>query len=335
MEKMHMPQMKLNFGDFWRNKFPGCAAIGAALILIALFPARVLAQQPGQKTFPTARKAIHALYVAVQGDDMKAMLDILGQDAKQIISSGDESDDQTTRANFVKKFEEMHRLVKEPNGTTTLYIGAENWPTPIPLVEKSGAWYFDTEAGKNEILLRRIGRNEMSAIKVCQELVAAEKEYYSMENKVYAQKFMSDPGQKNGLYWPAPDPQHESPIGPMVAYASAEQSDRADRKDPAEPFHGYYFRVLTRQGKDAAGGVADYIVDGKMTAGFAFVAYPAQHRNSGVMTFIVGKDGVVYQKDLGKNTIKLAAAMKEYEPDSAWKKAEDQTEQSANMQEKR
>ncbi|MGH9714173.1 MAG: DUF2950 domain-containing protein [Candidatus Acidiferrales bacterium] len=329
-----MRRSMLKSKDICRGNRSGFAGLAAALVLMALFPARLMAQQPGQKTFPTARKAIHALYVAVQGDDMKAMLDILGQDAKQIISSGDESDDQTTRANFVKKFEEMHRLVKEPNGTTTLYIGAENWPTPIPLVEKSGAWYFDSEAGKREILLRRVGHNEMSAIRVCQELVAAEKEYYSEEHNVYAQKFISDPDQKNGLYWPVAENQHESPVGPLVAYASAEKSDRRDRKDPAEPFHGYYFRILTRQGKDAAGGATDYIVDGKMTAGFAFLAYPAEYRNSGVMTFIVDKEGVVYQKDLGKNTTKLANTIKEYDPSSTWRKAEEQTAQSANMQEK-
>lgn len=315
-----------------RNNLSAFAAVGAALILISLFPARSAAQQEGQKTFKTARKASHALYVAVQGDDQKAILEILGQDAKQIISSGDESDDQTNRANFVKKYEEMHRLVNEPNGTTTLYIGAENWPTPIPLVEKSGMWFFDTEAGKEEILLRRVGRNEMSAIRVCQELVEAQKEYYSAQNKVYAQKFLSDPGHQNGLYWPAPDAQHESPVGPLVAYASTDKNDRADRKDPPEPFHGYFFRILTRQGKDAAGGAADYIVDGKMTAGFAFVAYPSEYRNSGVMTFIVDKDGVVYQKDLGANTVKLANAMKVYEPNSTWKKAEEQPQQTADMQ---
>lgn len=327
-----MPHMKLNFDDFCRNILSGTAAIGAALILISLFPTHILAQQPGQKTFPTARKAIHALYVAAQDDDIKATLDILGQDGKQIISSGDESDDQTTRANFVKKFEEMHRLVREPNGTTTLYIGAENWPVPIPLAEKSGAWYFDTEAGKKEILLRRIGHNEMSAIKVCQELVAAEKEYYSAEHNVYAQKFISDPGQQNGLYWPAPDKQHESPVGPLVAYASAVSSDRPDRKDPAEPFHGYYFRILTRQGKDAPGGSAEYLVDGKMTGGFAFLAFPAEYRNSGVMTFIVSKDGVVYERDLGKHTVSLAKTIREYEPDSKWQKAEEQPVESADMQ---
>jgi hypothetical protein len=332
MEKRHMRQTKPNFKDSCRSNLSVFAAVSAALILIALFPARSLAQQEGQKTFKTARKASHALYMAAQSDDIKATLEILGQDAKQIISSGDESDDQTTRANFVKKYEEMHRLVKEPNGTTTLYIGAENWPTPIPLVEKSGMWFFDTEAGKEEILLRRIGHNEMSAIRVCQELVEAQKEYYSAQHNVFAQKFLSDPGQQNGLYWAAPDPQHESPVGPLVAYASVDKNDRANRQDPPEPFHGYFFRILTRQGKNATGGATDYVVDGKMTAGFAFVAYPSEYRNSGVMTFIVDKDGVVYQKDLGANTTKLAKAMKEYEPDSAWKKAEELPQQTADMQ---
>lgn len=324
-----MRRTKWSVLNFSRISFSGLASAVAAMLLIGAFPSRTQAQQAGQKTFRSARAASHALYVAVQGDDLKALLEVLGQDAKQIISSGDETEDQTNRANFVKRYEQMHRLVKEPNGTTTLYIGAENWPTPIPLVEKSGMWYFDTEAGKEEILLRRIGGNELSAIRVCQELVEAQKEFYADEHN-YAGKFISDSGKRNGLYWPAPDKDHQSPIGPLLAYASVEKSDLPSRNDPPEPFRGYYFRILTRQGKDAAGGPADYLVDGKLTAGFAFVAFPAEYRNSGVMTFIVGKDGVVYQKDLGKRTNKLANTMKEYAPDSTWKKAEEMPPQSAS-----
>ena len=326
-----MRRTMLNFKNFCRDNLRGLATLTAALLLIGCFPTRSMAQQEGQKTFSSAEEAGRALFAALQSNDEKAILDVLGQGAKQIISSGNEAEDEDNRANFVQKYQEMHRLVKEPDGTTTLYIGAENWPTPIPLVEKAGAWYFDTEAGKEEILLRRVGHNELSAIRVCQELAAAEKEYYSQQHQ-YAQKIVSGEGQHNGLYWRATGNQPESPIGPLVANASIGDSNGSAMKQPSgpEPFHGYYFRILTRQGKNAPGGPADYIVDGKMTGGFAFVAFPAEYRNTGVMTFIVDKDGVVYQKDLGEGTNDLAKAMKEYDPDSTWQKAELQPEQSAS-----
>jgi hypothetical protein len=253
------------------------------------------------------------------------MLEILGPDGKEIISSGDPTEDTQNRADFIRRYQEMHRLVKEPHGLT-LYIGAENWPVPIPVVERDRAWYFDTAAGKREILYRRIGRNEISTISVCHELVAAQKEYYATQQE-YAPKLFSDAGQHNGLYWEAGDGESQSPIGPLIASAVAE--GYAKRPDDAPvPYRGYYFRILTRQGKHSAGGPKTYIVSGKMTEGFAFVAYPAEYRSSGVMTFIVNEDGVVYQKDLGWKTDALAKAMKEYNPGSGWQKAEDQQWQS-------
>jgi len=215
----------------------------------------------------------------------------------------------------------MHRLVREPDGTTTLYIGAKNWPTPIPLVNKGNSRYFDTAAGKREILFRRIGRNEMSTIRVCQELVAAEKEYYSTQQNEYARKIFSDEGQHNGLYWKAADGEPRSPVGSLVASAVAE--GYAEQDGAPTPYRGYYYHILTRQGNNAPGGAKRYIVGGQMTAGFAFVAYPADYGSSGVMTFIVNEDGVVYQKDLGRKTDVLAKAMREYNPDSSWRKAED------------
>jgi hypothetical protein len=226
----------------------------------------------------------------------------------------------------------MHRLVKEPDGTTTLYIGAENWPTPIPLLNNGTTWYFDTNAGKQEILYRRIGRNEMSAIRVCQELVAAEKEY-SAQHGEYAQKTFSDEGQHNGLYWKSAAGEPQSPIGPLVAMAFADASG-TDRDSAPTPFHGYYYRILTRQGKNAPGGAKGYIVNGKMTGGVAFIAYPAEYRSSGVMTFIVTEDGVVRQKDLGKRTDALAKAMKECNPDSSWRKVEHQDETAGSQKTK-
>jgi hypothetical protein len=254
------------------------------------------------------------------------MLNILGPDGKQIISSGDETEDAHNRAAFVEKYQEMHRLVKEPDGTTSVYIGAKNWPTPIPLVNKGNSWYFDTEAGKKEILSRRIGRNEISTIRVCQELVAAQKEYHSTQHNEYAQKILSDEGQHNGLYWIATDGSPQSPIGPLVASAVAE-GYAASRNGSATPYRGYYYRILTRQGKSGPGGAKSYMVNGKMTEGIAFVAYPAEYRSSGVMTFMVGVDGVVYQRDLGTKTDAHATNMKEYDPNSSWQKAEERQEE--------
>jgi hypothetical protein len=291
-----------------------------------------MAQQSGQKTFSSPEEASNELVTAAQSNDEKAMLAILGPELKQIISSGDETEDAHSRADFVHRYQEMHRLVEEPDGTTTLYIGAKNWPTPIPLVNKGTSWYFDTEAGKKEILYRRIGRNEMSTIWVCQELVAAQKEYRYAQHNEFAQKFFSDEGQHNGLYWTADAGAPQSPIGPLVALAVAEGYAKSRDVAPT-PYRGYYYRTLTRQGRNGPGGAKRYIVNGKMTEGVAFVAYPAEYRSSGVMTFIVGVDGVVYQKDLGKKTVAHAKAMKEYNPDSGWHKAEEPQEEIAGGQE--
>jgi DUF2950 family protein len=324
-----MRRTKLNFGKFHWAFLPQLAAV--AILLTACFPTRSMAQQQGQKTFSSAEDATKALFTAAQKNDEKAMLDILGPDGKEIVSSGDEVEDAHNRANFVMRYQEMHRLVKEPDGTIDLYIGAHNWPCPIPLANKGNAWYFDTDAGKKEILYRRIGKNELSAIRVCQELVAAEKEYYSTQRNEYAQKIFSDEGQRNGLYWKAAAGEPQSPIGPLVASAVAEGYAKS-RDGAPTPYRGYYFHVLTRQGKNGAGGSKNYIVNGKMTEGFAFVAYPAEYMSSGVMTFIVQQDGAVYQKDLGKKTGVLAKAMKTYNPNSTWQKAEEQPERTAAEQ---
>jgi hypothetical protein len=324
-----MRRTKLNFHKFhWAHR-PKLAAL--AILLTAWFSTRSQAQQQGQKTFSSPEVAVSALVTALQGSDEQAMLDVLGPDGKQIVSSGDEVEDKENRANFVQRYQEMHRLVKEPDGTVMLYIGAKNWPTPIPLVNNGSAWYFDTEAGKKEVLYRRVGRNELSAIRICEELVAAQKEYYSTQHNEYAQKIFSDAGQHNGLYWKAADDQPQSPIGPLVASAVAEGYKKSEGGPPT-PYRGYYFQILTRQGKNGPGGAKSYIVSGKMTEGFAFVAYPAEYRSSGVMTFLVNDDGVVYQKDLGKKTEVLAKAMKAYSPDSSWQKSSEQQEESASEQ---
>ena len=258
-----------------------------------------------------------------RANDEKALLDLLGPDGKQIVSSGDEAEDAHSRANFVQKYQEMHRLVNEPDGTTTLYIGARNWPTPIPLVNKGSSWYFDTEAAKKEILYRRIGRNELSAIRVCQELVAAEKEYRRTQHDEYAKRIVSDDGQHNGLYWKAAAGESAKSHRAVGGIRSRSRVMPTEKRSNLTPYRGYYFHILTLQGKNGPGGAKSYIVNGKMTEGFAFVAYPAEYRSSGVMTFIVGSDGVVYEKDLGKETGAIAKGMKKYDPDATWHKAEE------------
>jgi Protein of unknown function (DUF2950) len=323
---MHRTQQNLKM----THPIPKSILAVVALLIAATFPSVSRAQQPGQKTYPTAEAASQALVDATQKNDEKAMLEVLGPQGKKIISSGDPAQDNENRANFVKRYQNMHRLVTEPDGTTTLYVGAENWPTPIPLVKKGDQWYFDTVAAKREILFRRIGKNELSAIRVCQELVAAQKQYYAEENDQYAQRFVSDESQKNGLYWATTAQPSNSPIGPLLANAG---SDGIVAGSPTghEPFRGYYYQILVGQGENAPGGKMDYIVDGKMTKGFGFVAYPAIYRDSGVMTFIVNQDGVVYQKDLGKRTAERAKSLKIFDPDATWQKAES-TEQSADNQ---
>jgi hypothetical protein len=324
-----MRQSKLNFAARQWGHLPKFAAV--AVLLLGCMPAISRAQQQGQKTFATAEEASSALAAATEANDEKAMLAIFGPDGKQVVSSGDDVEDRDMRANFATKYLQMHRLVSEPDGTTSLVIGAENWPTPIPLVHKGNVWYFDTAAGTKEILYRRVGRNEITTIRVCQELVAAQKDYASQNHNEYTQRFFSDAGQHNGLYWKAADGAPQSPIGPLIAAAVKEGYENIP-EGGATPFHGYYFHILTAQGHHAPGGSKNYIVRGKMTGGFAFVAYPAEYRSSGVMTFIVGSNGVVYEKDLGKNTEALVKAMTKFNPDSSWHKSETDQEQSASQQ---
>jgi len=270
---------------------------------------------PQQQTFASPWQASHALFEATKAGDEAKLLALLGPEGTTLISSGDPEQDKDDRQLFVEKYQQAHRLVKEPDGTVTLYLGAENWPFPIPLVQQDGAWHFDTDAGKQEVLLRRIGKNELSAIQACHELVAAEKEHYAGahpgEAGQYAVKFVADNGQHDGLYHPVEKGTPE--IGPLLAQAGEQRT----------PFHGYYFRILTKQGKDAPGGARDYIVDGKLTGGFAFVAYPAEYRSTGVMTFLVNQDGTVYETDLGPKTQEIANSMDEFNPASSWKKVEE------------
>ncbi|MDQ1409743.1 MAG: hypothetical protein QOJ41_1478 [Acidobacteriaceae bacterium] len=295
-----------------------------AALSLACLSAPIVAQQPGQRTFTSAEDAGGEFFAAMQSQNEQAPLRILGPAGKDVLSSGDPIEDSDARVGFVTKYQEMHRFVTEPNGKVTLVIGAENWPFPIPLANNHGSWYFDTTEGKDEILFRRIGKNELSAMEACHDLVEAQQQYFTRPPggipKQFAQKLVSDEGQHNGLYWQGAGDEFDSPINPLIAYAR--QNLPTDQVGQHVPFNGYMFRILTSQGRHAPGGARKYIVDGKMSAGFAFVAYPVEYRSSGVMTLIVDQSGTVYEKDLGLDTTKLARAMNVYDPDSTWHKAE-------------
>jgi hypothetical protein len=294
--------------------------------VLTLNAVSALAQQGNEKTFASPGEAVLALYNAAKASDTQSILAIFGASGNEIIHTGDQVVDNNMRTDFVKRYDQMHRVVLEPDGTATLYVGAENWPFPIPIVKSgNGSWYFDAEKGKQEILYRRIGRNENDAIDILHSLVDAQHDYASEthdgdKTKHYALKFISDEGKQNGLYWKTGDNDPPSPIGPQLVSAAAEGYNMQVGKP--QPYHGYYYRILTKQGAAAKGGARDYTVNGQLTKGFAFVAYPAEYRNSGVVTFIVNQDGVVYEKDLGTDTEKIASTMTDYNPDNTWSPAD-------------
>jgi hypothetical protein len=301
----------------------GAPLAAAAILLPLLLSTGSFAQQGSEKTFASPGAAVLALYNAAKSTDSQSLAAIFGSNSNTILSTGDDVADKNMQADFIRRYDQMHRVVIEPDQTATLYVGAENWPLPVPLVKNaSGAWYFDTEAGKKEILYRRVGTNENDAIDILYSLVDGEREYASEprngdKTAHYAAKFLSDDGKQNGLYWKTSDTETPSPIGPLLVSAASQGYTMPQQGQPT-PYHGYYYRILTKQGAAAKGGARDYMVNGNLTGGFAFVAYPAEYRNSGVMTFIVNQDGIVYEKDLGADTAKTAAAMTEYNPDNTW-----------------
>jgi len=279
-----------------------------------------------QKAFATSEEAVSAFVNALKDNNNKELLTIFGADANELISSGDEVADQQRREMFVNAFDEQHKI--EPEGDKlVLVVGKNDWPFPIPLVKLAEQWIFDTAAGKEEILNRRIGNNELSTIQVMLAIVDAQREYAMKDREgdgllKYAQKFKSDPGKKNGLYWETKEGEEPSPLGDLSAGARREGYFKGTSSEGPQPYHGYFYRILTAQGANAVGGAFDYIVKGKMIGGFAVVAYPAEYGNSGVMTFIVNHDGVVYQKDLGEDTEQEAQAIKLFDPDKTWTKAQ-------------
>jgi DUF2950 family protein len=279
------------------------------------------AAAPQQKTFASAEEAVKAAVAAAKNNDDKELLSIFGAQAKEVLFSGDAVADKQRRAQFLAAYAEKNRLAIE-GGNTILIVGKQDWPFPIPIVKQGQSYVFDTAKGREEILNRRIGENELFTIQALLAVVDAQREYAMKDRDhnallEYAQKFVSDPGKKNGLYWESKAGEPESPLGPIMTRIKSE-GYQTKPSGTSVPYHGYYYRILTAQGKDAHGGAYSYLVKGKMIGGFAVVAYPAEYGNSGVMTFMVNHDGKVFQKNIGKNTAAVAAAMKEYNPDKTW-----------------
>jgi hypothetical protein len=276
--------------------------------------------------FTSGEDAVAAFVKALRENDEGKLMKILGPDAKELISSGDEVRDRLGREKFVEAYDRRHRIDTE-NNTKVLVVGEKEWPFPMPIVQENGKWIFDTASGTEEILNRRIGKNELDTIQTMLAIVDAQFEYAMTDHdgdgiREYAEKFASDTGKKNGLYWETKDDEKPSPLGLLAAKARDEGYTKKDSDEKPLPYHGYFYRILTTQGAHAEDGAFDYIANGKMIGGFAAVAYPAEYGNSGVMTFIVNHDGVVYQKDLGDDTEQKAKAMDKFDPDETWTKVQ-------------
>jgi Protein of unknown function (DUF2950) len=290
--------------------------IAAAMLAVAIPAASA------QQSFQSPEDAAAALVAAAKSGETKDFVKVLGRDSADIVESGDMVADNDTRQRFIAAYDAKHSVVMEGDKKAILMVGNDDFPFPIPIYHTKAGWEFDTAQGRTEILYRRIGRNELDAIQTCLAFVDAENEYADKDRGagpgVYAQRIVSSPGKKDGLYWPSDGDQ--SPLGELAAEASAE-GYKVGSGEP-QPYHGYYYRILTQQGPHAPGGELDYVVNGKMIGGFALVAYPAEYGNSGVMTFVVNHQGTVYQKDLGEPTEPIAKRMKSFDPDQTWKKVE-------------
>ena len=279
-----------------------------------------------QKTFGSPEEAVKAMLDAVKTNSSSELLAIFGPAGEELIYSGDESQDREKRERFAKAYEAKNRLERIGEKRVILHVGIDDWPMPVPIVKVGKMWQFKTEEGKREILARRIGKNELGAIQVCLAYVDAQREYAEGRGKnqlaEYAQRFASEQGKKDGLCWEAQEGSPPSPMGPQIANACKETFVGSNSGEGPVPYQGYFYKILKGQGRNAPGGAYDYVIDGRMIGGFALVAYPARHGVSGIMTFIVNQDGVVYQKDFGKKTEKIAEAMALFDPDKTWQKVE-------------
>ncbi len=296
-----------------------------AFALIGCASQRVPAAAPvAQMTFISAEAAKNALIAAVQERDPGKVEAIFGPDSRDLVQSGDEVADRATRDRFLQAVGEKAELVAAGEDRAILHIGKEDWPFPIPIVKGETGWRFDTPAGKEELLNRRIGRNELFTIEFCRAYVQAQNEYASKDRsgdgiKEFAQKFRSAEGKRDGLYWAAAEGEAESPLGPLAAAAMQEgYRPKPNPTGQSQPFHGYFFKILTAQGNNAPGGAKSYIVNGHMSGGFALVAYPVHYGSSGIMTFIVNQQGIVFQKDLGEKTSEVIKNVTQYDPDDSW-----------------
>ena len=299
----------------------------AILTILALaLPATTFAGKGKHTSFSSPEKAVQRLFTAVKTNNVNKLVALLGPGSEPLVISGDTVADATGRKAFVKLYQEHNRIEHPTPEKSILIIGAQDHPFPIPLVKKGNRWHFDTMAGREEILNRRIGANELNAIAVARAYVIAQREYSSKDRDAdgamaFAQLFRSRTGARDGLFWEVKEGEEESPFGPLVAQAATEGYGESTPENPA-PYHGYFFKILKAQGENAPGGAYDYVVNGKMVLGFALVAYPAQYGSSGIMTFIVNQSGVVFQKELGKTTATIASTMTHYDPDKSWKMLE-------------
>ena len=319
----------------WTRVLAATSLALAAAVAVAQEPAKAPAEAPAQaapavvqKHFPSPEAAAEALVAALKGGDSASLLAVLGADAEPIIDSGDPVADRNAGERFVEAYQAAHSFETDEEGSLVLQVGEDDWPLPIPLVQGVDGWRFDSLAGQEEILNRRIGRNELHTIQSLLAGVDAQREYYLLNPDAaslphFAERFASSPGKKDGLYWPVAEGEEPSPLGEEFAEASAEGYELGKGEGPT-PYHGYKYRILTSQGPAAHGGAYDYRVRDVLFGGFALLAWPAEWENSGVMTFLVNHDGVVYQKDLGPDTAKLAAAIRSYDPDKSWTVAEDE-----------
>ncbi len=320
---------------------PTIAALAAALALAlpagalaqasgdakAAKPAAAAPKAPAQRTFASPEDAAKALVDAVKAADVNALLEVAGPKSKSWILSGDDVRDRADWKRFAEAWDKKHAVTKEGDRKAILVVGEDDYPFAAPIVEKGGKWAFDADAGREEVINRRVGRNELDTIQTLLAVVDAQRDYATMDADKnglndYASRFLSSEGKKDGLYWPTKEGEPQSPLGPLVAKAVSEGYGGKGSAGQPQPYNGYYFRMLKAQGPNAAGGKYDYVVNGRMFGGFAVVAYPAKYGVSGVMTFIVNHDGVVFEKDLGANTAMAAKRMDRFDPDKTWKKVQ-------------
>jgi len=298
-------------------------SVAAAMSIAFVLAASTLAAEVHQKTFDSPAAAVDALILANRGNQIGELLDILGPQSAKLIHSGDPVADKAARARFVASYDAAHGLEFEGEDKALLVVGKDEWPLPIPIIRLRARWHFDTKAGEEEILNRRIGRNELTVIAVCRSIVAAQRDYAAKKlgpggTAEYAQHFISKTGTRDGLYWPIKEGEEESPLGPLIAQARAAGYRPGTPHLEPRPYYGYYFRILMGQGPAASGGTKHYVVNGHMTGGFALIAYPAKYGDSGVMTFLVNQDGIVYERNLGARTNNVSAGITQYNPDATW-----------------